>query len=343
MVALSYFRAENVELKEMIELFFIEKQDKSQDTSETYWYAINNMSNEIFGTDVKYLKREQIESITWNVLNKYKMKLKETYSNTTVNNRISAIKSFIRYLTARNVINYNIAELDLVETLNDDSENIEMIPLETLMDYVEYFRIYEQRKGEEKKWLCLLALETGNRVQDLLSVTKNQFVKDGNDYILKSKGKNRGKGNKEYIERIGVELYNKLMKLNPTSDKVFGITYKAIQSAFDRANKHFGNTTIKYTVHSIKKLAVTLEYKYTNDILLAQRKGKHSSLETTRRYLKIEETPLVGAYTRLTTVEENIYEYATLEQLQAIISELPMDVKFLINTKLEELNKTGDK
>ena len=336
MAVVAYFRTENVELKEIIQLFFEEKNAKSEDTAETYYYAINNMSNEIFKVDVSRLSRQQLESLTWSVLNKYKMKLKETCSNTTVNNRISAIKSFIRYLTARNVISYNVAELSLVELLKDDSEGIERIPFETLMDYCQYFEIYEQRGGLEKKWLSILLLETGNRVQDLLAITKNQFVKDGDDYILKSKGKNKGKGNKEYVERIGVELYNELMKLNPNSDKVFSITYKAIQSAFDRANKHFGNTVISYSPHSIKHLAVYMEYKYTGDILLAQKKGKHSSLETTRRYLKIEDTPQVGAYTRMTSVQEDKYETATLEQLQNVIRELPIDVKFLINKKLEE-------
>ena len=342
MVAISYFRTNKIDLIDCMELFFSEKKDKSEDTFSTYYYAIQNMSNEIFKVDVQHLNKEQIESLNWNVLNKYKMKLKETCANTTVNNRMSAIKSFLKYLTARNSISYNIAELDLVEQLKDDSENIERIPLDVLMDYCQYFEIYERCGGAEKKWLSLLLLETGNRVQDLLSITKNQFVKDGDDYILKSRGKQRGKGNKEYIERIGAELYHELMKLNPESDKVFSISYDAILNAFNRANKHFSNTVISYSPHSIKHLAVYMEYRYTGDILSAQEKGKHSSIETTRRYLKIENTSRLGAYSRMLSTEEDKYKKATLDELVSVISDLPMDVQYLINKKLEDLKIRND-
>ena len=343
MVAISYLRTNSINLKEFMELFFNEKEDKSNDTAKTYFYAINNMSNEIFKKDVSRLTRQEIESLNWSVLNKYKMKLKETCSNTTVNNRMSGIKSFIKYLTARNVISYNIAELDLVDMLNDDSESIEMIPLEILLDYCDYFENFEQRKGKEKKWLCLLSLEVGNRIQDLLSIRKSQFIKDGDDYILKSKGKNRGKGNKEYIKRVGVVLYDELMKLNPDSDKVFSISYDSIINAFNRANEHFGNTEIKYTPHSIRHLVARLEYLDTNgDILAVKEKLNHDSIETTMRYLKVERVSRMGAYSRMLSTEEDKYKKATLDELVRVISDLPMDVQYLINKKLEDFTIRND-
>jgi len=342
MVVINYFRTENAELRDVIELFFEEKNDKSKDTAETYYYAINSMSNEIFGVNVQNLKKEQIESLNWSVLNKYKAKLKETCSNTTVNNRMSGIKSLIRYLTARNVITYNIAELDLVELLNDDSESIEMIPLEILFDYCDYFENFEQRKGKEKRWICLLGLESGNRIQDLLSIRKSQFIKDGDDYILKSKGKNRGKGNKEYIKRIGTTLYDELMKLNPESDKVFSVSYNAMLNAFNRANEYFGNTEIKYTPHSIRHLVARLEYLDSNgDILAVKEKLNHDSIETTMRYLKIERVSRIGAYSRMLHTKTDKFKEANLDDLINVISDLPMDVQYLINKKLEDLSNTN--
>lgn len=335
---LAYYRTESVGLRECMELFFKEREAKSSDTASTYYYAINNMSNEIFGVDIQFAKREQLESLNFNVLNKYKMKLKETSSNTTVNNRISAIKSFIKYLTARGAISYDISTLSLVELLNNDSERTEMIPLSVLMQYVEFFETKEQRKGKEKKWVSLLALETGNRIQDLLSIKKNQFTKDGEDYILKSKGENRGKGNKEYIERIGAELYEELMALNPHSDKVFSIKYRAILDAFNRANDHFGNTDVKYTPHSIKHLCVQMEYSMNKDILAASKKANHSSVTTTQLYLRTAETTNVGVYTRMKSTKQDKYKEASLEDLISVISELPADMQFLINKKLEDLS-----
>ena len=339
MVMISYFETNEISVVDCMELFFNEKKDKSQNTFEAYYYSIQNMSREIFKVDVQYLKKEQIQSLTWNVLNQYKAKLKEECSNTTVNNRMSAIKSLIRYLTARNVITYNIAELDLVSLLNDDSESIEQIPLDVLLDYVSYFENFEKRKGNEKKWLCLLSLEVGNRIQDLLNVRKSQFIKDGDDYILKSKGKNRGKGNKEYIKRVGVVLYEELMKLNPESDKVFSVSYNAMLDAFNRANEHFGNTEIRYTPHSIRHLVARLTYLENNgDILAVKEMLNHDSIETTMRYLKIERVSRIGAYSRMLSTKTDKFKEANLDELIDVISDLPMDVQYLINKKLEDLS-----
>lgn len=344
MVMISYFETNEMSLVDCMELFFNEKKDKSQNTFEAYYYSIQNMSREIFKVDLQYLKKEQIQALTWNVLNQYKNKLKEECSNTTVNNKISAIKSFIRYLTARNAISYNIAELDLVELLKDDGESIECIPLEILLDYCNYFENCEQRKGKEKKWLCLLSLEVGNRIQDLLNVRKSQFIKDGDDYILKSKGKNRGKGNKDYIKRVGVVLYEELMKLNPDSDKVFSVKYNAMLDAFNRANEHFGNTDIKYTPHSIRHLVARLVYlESKGDILAVKEMLNHDSIETTMRYLKIERVSRVGMYTNILSTKTDKYKEANLDELVNVISDLPMDIQHLINRKLEDLSNANDK
>ena len=44
MVMISYFEHNNITLKECMELFFSEKGEKSIDTMNTYYSAINNMS-----------------------------------------------------------------------------------------------------------------------------------------------------------------------------------------------------------------------------------------------------------------------------------------------------------
>lgn len=318
-----------------VEMFLNKCRSKSEDTYTTYYNGLQNMSKSIFKTDLLNLTKEDIESLQYEILNDYKFELAEKNKNTTVNNRLSTIKSFIEYLTERKVINYNIHELKFIETLNDDSEITEMIPEETLYEYAEYFELHEQRKGNEKKWATILLLETGNRTQEVLDLKKNQFVKDNESYVLKSKGKNKGKGNVEYIERIGLELYNELMKLNPESDKVFSISYGQLCDAFNRANLYFGNLDIKYTPHSIKHLAVTLEYRYTGDILKAQRKGKHASIETTRRYLRVSETSDVGAYSRRLNMDDDLYANVGLDELVDVISQLPKDVQALINQKLK--------
>ena len=132
------------------------------------------------------------------------------------------------------------------------------------------------------------------------------------------------------------------MKLNPDSDKVFSITYNAILDAFHRANEHFGNIEIKYTPHSIRHLVARLTYLETNgDILAVKEMLNHDSIETTMRYLKIERVSRVGLYTNMLSTKTDKFKNASLSDLVAVISDLPTDVQFLINKKLEDLSNTN--
>lgn len=318
--------------------FLKEKSLDSKNTAQNYASALRMMAKEVFNKELIDLTKEDIETFTHDKITEYKYFLLENgSSNNTVNSRLFAITSTIRNLKANKAIDYDIGDLDLVKTLFNDKIATECIPEDTLMEYVEYFEASE-RKGLEKKWASLLLLETANRAEEIVSIRKDQFVKDGDTYILKSKGKNVGKGNKEYYERIGSEMYDELMLLNPDSEKVFSISYKALYGAFVRANEAFGNVMIKYTPHSIKHLALLLEWNVTKDILAVQRKGKHSSIETTRGYLKVFEVVIVGAYTRRKNTNLDLYKHVENEKLIEAISDLPLDVRVLINQKLE-MNK----
>lgn len=322
-----------------IERFLKARALNSINTSKNYESALQMISKEIFNKDLYDLTKGEIESLTFDKITDYMYHLLENRNtNNTVNSRLGAIRSFIRFLSAREVINYDVSKLDLIDNLKDDSEKTEMIPEETLMRYVDYFE-QNERNGLEKKWASLLLLETGNRADEIVQINKNQFVKDGDTYILKSKGKNRGKGNKEYFERIGSEMYEELMKLNPELDRVFSISYRSLYDAFQRANDHFENKLIRYTPHSIKHLTLLLEWRYTGDILAVQRKGKHSSLETTRRYLKIEDHLIVGAYTRGISTNLDKYKEVELSTLISVIDTLPLEFRVILNQKLENTLK----
>lgn len=338
MVMMMDYRREVKQFNEYIEDFFKEKQRQSNNTYIAYLTNINMVCKDVFGCNIYEMNKNDIESLKLDVLKRYMDNLinSSKYTNTSINNKMYSIKALIRDLTAHDVIEYDISKLNLIKPLPVDSEETEMIPFETALAYAEYFNDNEKHNGEEKKWATILGFELGNRMNEILSLTRNQLVVDGDTVIVKSKGKNRGKGNKEYHEKIGIEIYKELIKLNPNSDKIFSINYRNMADAFQRANEHFGNELLNYTPHSLKHLAVTLEYRFTNDILAAQRKGKHSSIETTRRYLKIEEIVHVGAYSRMISTQRDSYKNTDLETLISIIDTLPMDIKMLINKKIEE-------
>jgi site-specific recombinase XerD len=326
-------------ISEHIYQFFTKAGSQSKDTEKTYLNGLNMLANRLYNKEVHDLTTEEIEAIDYLKIEDYMYKLSsEGNSNTTINNRIMSIKSFINFLSKRDVIKYDLGKLDLISKLPDDGEVTERIPEETLYEYVNYFEQFE-RNGKEKKWVCLLLLETANRAQDTLNLTKNQFVQEGEFYILKSKGRNQGKGGAGYFEKIGKELYDELMNLNPESDKVFSISYRSLSRAFERANEHFGNRLIKYSPHSIKHLALHLEYMYTRDILAVQRKGNHKNLTTTQRYLGVVNTIIDGAYTRRLNTKEDLFKEVSHQELLSAIDEMPLDSKVLLNQLLAKLKK----
>lgn len=326
MVMMMDYRRENKQFDEYIEDFFKEKQRQSKNTYVAYLTNINMVCREIFGKTIFEMNKNDIESLELDVLKYYMDNLINSgkYNNTSINNKMYAIKALIRHLAAHGVIDYDISKLLLIKSLPVDSEETEIIPFETALEYAEYFAGNETHNGEEKKWATILGFELGNRMSEILALTRNQFVVDGDIVIVKSKGKNRGKGNKEFHEKIDISIYKELIKLNPNSDKIFSITYRNMADAFQRANDHFGNELLNFTPHSLKHLAVTLEYRFTNDILAAQRKGKHSSIETTRRYLKIEEIVHLGAYSRMINTQEDRYKNSDLDTLISIIDTFPL-------------------
>ena len=71
---------------------------------------------------------------------------------------------------------------------------------------------------------------------------------------MKSHGSNKGKGNKEWIDKINKELYEELLLLKSlgNENKLFTLTYKQLTGMMDRGNEILNDTGVKYSFHSFK-------------------------------------------------------------------------------------------
>ena len=326
--------------------YFMSRKIKSVKTFEAYFSDISRMFDDLLGhSNFAHITKEEIESLTLDVLLIYFNKLynekkedkSRKYSNKTINRKQAAVRSLFKYLVAREVIEYNLTSLVLLEKYNDTSEEVEMIPMEVALQYADYAKRNE-RFGFEKYILIKLALETAMRAEELLKLEWRQFLIEQDGVAIISKGSNKGKGQKEYLDKISKEFYEEVLKLKMigNTETLFTVKYRTIADMMTRLNKTFKNENKGYTFHSFKKTAVTMVYLMTNCIVTAQKKARHKDLNTTRKYLRIADTNITGVISNMMSHDEDLYKQVDLDILIACIDKARWDVRLLLNNIIKE-------
>lgn len=333
-----------------IQEFFEAKERKSSNTSENYYSDLNGLAEMEFGyTDVRMMTKKDIESLNIDRLIAYIRKLdnkkthdgKKYYRNETINRKIMTVRSFLRYLVAREAIVYNLDSFELLEKLNADGEEIEMIPKDIALKYAAH-ALTNERTGLVKSLMIETALETALRAAELLELEWKQFNVVDDGVIIKSSGKIRAKGNSDYVDKVSHEFYEKLLPLKSTtnSEKVFPLKYRTVANMMTRLNKVFDNENKNYSFHSFRKTAITEVYMHTRCIYTAQQKARHRDINTTKRYLRLTDTAITGIMSRIMTEQEEVYKDVEKDVLLVCIEQLPREMKVLLNRYVHEhLNK----
>ncbi|KOS61528.1 site-specific integrase [Lysinibacillus agricola] len=334
-----------------IEEFLKVKGKKSFNTEKTYRSSLNQVFKDILGNnDYIYITDKNIEhDLRSEILFEYFDSLYDAekedgtrmYANQTINSRQSAIKSLITYLKTKkidgeNLIKYDLDDLKVIESLKNIGEEIEMIPFELSMEYIEYFGKEEQ--GLEKSLIIELAIDSALRASELLKIEWSNFTPVEDGVIMKSHGYNKGKGNEEWIDKISFELYNKLLQLKEigNTNKLFTLTYKKLVGMMDRANKLLNNTDLEYSFHSFKKLSVTMCYLNNgNCIDSAMKKARHKNVNTTMRYLRLTNLNVTGIISAKMTTAEELYKTASHELLLECLEEMRPEMLLLLNNKIK--------
>ncbi|MCL1700751.1 site-specific integrase [Lysinibacillus sp. Bpr_S20] len=330
--------------------FLNEYKKKSESSFKNYRSSLNKIFKDLIRkNEYKYISKEDIENLTVSTLKDYFNGLHDElneddepkYKNATINRHISVIKELIRYLRNWDIISYDLEKLNLVKSLPDTREEIEMIPFDLAMEYADYFAKEEQ--GLEKSLIIKLATETALRASELLTVDWSNFTEVEDGVILKSNGYNKGKGNKEWIDKIDKELYEELLQLKEigNADKLFNLTYKQLRGMMDRGNNLLNKTGIDYSFHSFKKLAVTMCYLNNgNCIDTAMKKARHSNVNTTMRYLRLTNLNVTGIISAKMNTSEELYKTVSHELLLECLEEMRPEMLLLLNNKIK--NKTSE-
>lgn len=326
-----------------IEQFLNQKKQLNKNTHRSYLNDIKQFFNIVFEKEYDYITEEEFngEKTSLDSIFEYFNYLYESedengerlYSNGTINRKQSSIKSLLKFLKIKKVYYGDLSELELIRNLPKDTKSIEVLTVERALQYVDWIRGNERFKSEEKCLIIKLAIETGLRASELLSLEWNQFKEDDSRVLIKG----YGKGNKKWVEKMGTDLYNELRALNNEGERVFSLSYSDLAKMMLRAKKALGDEKRAITFHSFKKCAVSFVYKVTGDILEAQKKGKHSSLDTTRIYLEEEDYGITGAISLIGKTEPDLYKKVDKKTLTKAIELMNKDFLFILNNKINDV------
>jgi len=331
---------------------FIMKLDNTN-TEERYYAHINEFTHTLFNCDAMYITQDQLSSITTEtIINYFTQLYKQTkengeklYKNSTYNNKLSAIKEFLRYMDFRRLMNkdFRVTDLDYIKHKKKDSKSYDTLPMWAVHEVLEYYEKHEKRLKTQKIWFVKLAVETGLRTNEVLALRKENFKPyfDGQHMMVHSvDAETRAKGNKDWKDLIHIDFYNQMAEELFTEDEQLFTTndstmLKTLQRTLKRLNIH-GN----YVLHSLKRTAVNNTKRFTNDNGAAQAKGKHSSFATTGIYL--DEVGLdygaTGFFSMQCKVEErDLIQKSSHEDLLKAIDNLDDNVKMLLEIELQKL------
>ena len=173
----------------------------------------------------------------------------------------------------------------------------------TKENFVEIIQIIKNgflnvRPNKEVATALVLEANLGIRISDILQLTLNSIIKDGNRYRLDIIEQ---KTQKKRTFTVPIEIYNYIQQYCidnniKSNEKIFTIKPRQVQRILQKAVDYLGLTEI--SSHSFRKFYATQIYINNNfNIMLVKELLQHASVETTQNYIGIGSEELEKAIT----------------------------------------------
>ncbi len=143
--------------------------------------------------------------------------------------------------------------------------------------------------------IAIMLTITGNcalRIGDCTKLKLNSFIKEGEEYRYNIIEEKTGKKRTNIIPKEIYEMIKKYAnkKGKKESEKVFNHTIRSIQYKLENIAKYLGEDYKDISTHSFRKHAGMTIYRASgNDIELTRKFLNHSSINTTQRYLGVND------------------------------------------------------
>jgi integrase len=265
---------------------------------------------------------------------------KYTYTNKTINRKLSAIRSFTRYLAKKKLIN-DISFITLVNSEKEKSNHYGAFSVDEVFKMSEWAFNNERELGDVKRLAILFSLDSCIRKSAMLRLKWTDFTETENGVEVKG----IDKGNSEFRQLISKEFYNELLTIkDEKSDYIFNISSDSIDSMMGRYRKAFNVPKERRLVwHSIRKSGVTFRYRISGgDIMEAKRAAGHKSITTTQIYIESEDYGQIGAVSSAGKLDLELFRKVDQETLIKAISMCKKDVQLILNMKIQELLKENN-
>lgn len=258
---------------------FIDYLDVDDLTLKTYKTGIESF--------IMYLKDNDIKNPTRDDVILYRNKLRETYSNNTVNTYMIAVRALFKYLEIHNI--YDNICVDIKGAKYSTTPKKQVLTIEQAQF------IYKNLTDKKEKALFSLLISTGCRGIEVARAKIEDIQEYNNEIVLWIQCKKHLEKD-EYVKLskqvlddlkayIGERTNGYIFISTSNNNNGGGLTTTSLRTTIKNIFKRFGLDQDTFSLHSTRRSCATFMYENGADIHSIQQVLHHVSENTTVRYI----------------------------------------------------------
>jgi len=266
---------------------FIRYVDAKPKTVETYTRALKQLQNYFIDQNILEPKREDILQ--------YRDQLSRTHKPTTVQNYITTVKIFFKWLEQENIYP-NIADGIKGAKLNRDHKK-DYLTSEQVKDILSNMDA-STLKGKRDYAMFALAVTGGLRTIEISRANIEDMRTIGDNTVLYVQGKGRDektdyikielpieKAIRSYLKARGDATGSEpLFTSTSNNNKGNRLTTRSISGVLKKCMVDAGYDSERWTAHSLRHTAVTLSLLAGKELSEVQQFARHTNISTTQIY-----------------------------------------------------------